>query len=138
MRKGIVTVLMLFLCFFSFGKEKNGKTFLIIFHEQELKIHKSSALRLELSFLDRFDTKTYSGNSEAALLITVPFTDWTTCDMGQTLVIVSNDKVMRLDEVAFRIIDLEETNQNFQSLLSNNPDDKNGRKKGSTTVKLAL
>lgn len=128
-------ILVVFLsCFsvFSFGKEKTEKTFLVLFQKEELKRLNSSAAKIEINFLERFDTRSYAGNSDASMIITVPFTHWDVCDMGKALVIVGDDRLLRLDEVAFRIIDLDQTKEEFQHLLSaKSNDSKNERKKSS-------
>lgn len=115
-----VILLVFLICFsvMSFGQEKTEKTFLVLFHKDELRKFKTSPVEINLNFLDKFDTRAYSGNSDASLIITVPFTDWDVCDMGKALVIVGEDKVLRLDEIAFRIIDLDVRKEEFQYLLA--------------------
>ncbi|MFC4872792.1 hypothetical protein [Negadavirga shengliensis] len=137
MRRALVSIMILLFSFFSFAKEKKEKTFLIIFHSEELKQYNSSAAHVELSFLDSFETRSYSGNSETALLITVPFIDWSICEMGNALVIVGDDRLVPLSEVAFRIIDLEESQENFRALLSSTEDQKS-KKRVSNTIRLSL
>ncbi len=134
-------MLIVFLsCFsvFSFGKEKTEKTFLILFQKEELRKFNSSPAKIELSFLDKFDTRAYTGNSDASLIITVPFTDWDVCDMGKALVIVGDDRVLRLDEVAFRIIDFDQTKEEFQYLLSETSSESKNEKKKSVPQKLVF
>ena len=128
-------ILIVFLCFFSvftFGKEKTEKTFLVLFQADELKKFNSSPAKIELNFLDNFDTRSYSGNSDASLVITVPFMDWDVCDMGKALVIVGDDRLVRLDEVAFRIIDIDQTKEEFAFLLSASSGELKSEKKKST------
>ena len=69
-----------------FSKEKADKTFLVLFNKAELKEVGSSTAFIELNFLSKFHTKSYSGNSDAALLITIPDGDINECDMGEMLV----------------------------------------------------
>jgi len=132
--------LLLFSCctVFSFGKEKTEKTFLVLFQKEELKKFNSSPAKIELNFLDKFDTRAYSGNSDASLLITVPFVHWDICDMGKALVIVGHNKLVRLDEVAFRIIDLDQTKDEFQHMLSATPADTKQEKKKTIPQKLVF
>ena len=134
-------ILIVFIsCFsvFSFGKEKREKTFLVLFQKEELKKFNSSTAKIELNFLDKFDTRAYAGNSDASLIITVPFVDWDVCDMGKALVIVGDDQVLRLDEVAFRIIDLDQRKEEFRHLLSSRSDELKNEKKKSTSQKLVF
>lgn len=121
-----------FFSVFSFGNQKTEKTFLVLFHEDELKKFNISPAKIKLNFLDKFDTRAYSGNSEASLLITVPHMDWDNCDMGKVLVIVGKDRVLRLEEVAFRIVDLDKTKEDYQYLLSSSFGESKGEKKKST------
>lgn len=139
MKKTVITILVLFFSFHSFSKEKNEKVFLIIFNQEELQELNSSAAHIELNFLDKFQTRSYSGNSDAALLITVPFSDWTVCEMGKALVeIGKDDRLVPLENVAFRIIDMAECSENFQALVSLLNAEKNNNKKRNSTFKVSL
>lgn len=134
-------ILIVFLsCFsvISFGKEKAEKTFLVLFQTEELIKFNSSTAKIKLNFLDKFDTRAYSGNSDASLIITVPFTHWDVCDMGKALVIVGEDRLLRLDEIAFRIIDLDQTKEEFQHLLSTSSSELKNEKKKSVPQKLVF
>lgn len=103
----------------SFGKEKSERTFLIIFDKAELAHHQASLGLMELNISKTFETKLYTGNSETALIVTVPFADWTVCEMGESIVKVSDNKELPLEQIAFRIIDMDASQKNFKSLLSN-------------------
>jgi hypothetical protein len=130
MRIWIAFILLVGVSFLSEAKDKKEKTFLIIFNSEELRSHRTSSAKIELVFLDNFQTKSYAGNSDAALLITVPFEDWTECDIGKSLIILGDNRVVKLEEVAFRIIDLKQTDDKYANLLSKSFDDgKNGKKK---------
>ncbi|WP_073098059.1 hypothetical protein [Cyclobacterium lianum] len=136
MRKAIFAIFLLGLTSSLLAKESPEKTFLIIFDETELKNLKSSPAKVELNFLNTFETKTYAGNSERALLVTVPFADWTACEMGSMLIEISPDREVPLEHIAFRIIDLQECQDNFKTLLSNTEEGKS--KKKVATIKLSL
>jgi len=112
------------LLFYSdtFSKGKEGKTFMVLFNKNELKEIQSSQEYIELNFFNKFPTKSYSGNSEAALLITVPFSDMTECGLGEMLVQVNPSTWVPLQDIAFRIIDLEECKENYHALLSKKED----------------
>lgn len=138
MRKTLAILLFLGIALVSDAKDKKEKTFLVIFDKEELRLHSTSSAKIELNFLDNFQTKSYSGNSDAALLITVPFEDWDECDIGKALVIVGDDRLVRLEEVAFRIIDLKQTENTYAQLLYKSTDEAKIGKKKATTVRLAL
>ncbi|WP_162340068.1 hypothetical protein [Cyclobacterium salsum] len=136
MKQLIYTLLFVCLTHLSTAKEGPQKTFLIIFDEAELELYQSSAQKMELSFLDAFKTKVYVGNSEHALFVTVPFSDWTVCEMGKSLVRLSDKSEIPLESIAFRIIDMNECQENFQALLSESKDQ--GSQKKVATIKLSL
>jgi hypothetical protein len=118
MKKIFLVFITCIFAILSIAKEKPDKTFLIIFNEDELAYHQANADFMLINFSDVFDTKLYSGNSETALIVTVPFAEWTVCEMGSALIKVSKDRELPLSEIAFRIIDLDESQENFKSLLS--------------------
>jgi hypothetical protein len=114
----ILLSLLLLFSINSFSKEKTGKTFLILFNETELKEAQSSPEYLGLSFVDKFHTRTYSGNSDAALLVTFPNSLITECEIGEMMVQVNPTTWIQLDEIAYRIIDLEENTDYYHSLVA--------------------
>ncbi len=136
MKQLIYTLAFVCLTHLSTAKEGPHKTFLIIFDEAELELYQSSAQKMELSFLDAFKTKVYVGNSEHALFVTVPFSDWTVCEMGKSLVRLSDKSEIPLESIAFRIIDMNECQENFQALLSES--NEQGTQKKVATIKLSL
>jgi hypothetical protein len=118
MKKVFLFFIACVLTVLSIAKEGPDKTFLIIFNEDELAYHQANADFMQINFSDVFETKLYSGNSETALIVTVPFAEWTVCEMGSALIKVSKNRELPLSEIAFRIIDLDESQENFKSLLS--------------------
>lgn len=125
----VLCIVMLFgTISFSFAKEKDDKTFLILFNQQELTQEFHHAAHLELSFLGPFQTRAFGGNSDAAILVTVQDKNWTVCDMGASLVVLDNGKVMELEKIAFRIVDLSACSDSYRSLINAG---------GSETPKLA-
>ena len=119
----------------SFSNERRDKTFLVLFNKAELKEVGSSTAFIELNFLSKFHTKSYSGNSDAALLITIRDQDMNECDMGEMLVQVNQSTWLPLNEIAFRIIDLEESQENYKALLLLN---ETRDRKGKQMVRLKL
>jgi hypothetical protein len=117
-----------------FSKETEDRTFLIIFDRDELKELKSSPEYIELTFHKIFNTKTYSGNSEAVLLMTIPNCEMDPCEVGQLLVQVNKNTTLQLQDVAFRIVDLNESKSTYKTLLasfeSKNSNNKKKREKG--------
>ena len=118
MKYGVLTVFLLFISLSSFSNKKNEKTFLILFDKTELKEAQSSPEYIGRSFLDRFHTRTYSGNSDAALLVTIPDTQMTECEIGEMKVQVNASTWLLLHEIAYRIIDLQENKEHYSSLIT--------------------
>ena len=102
----------------TFSKDKEEQVFLVLFNKGELSKIETSTDFIELNFYNKFQTRSYSGNSDAALLITIPNGNLDECQMGQIMVQVNNTTWVPLEEIAFRIIDIGESNQNYQALLT--------------------
>lgn len=118
----ILSAFLLLCCLDAFAKANETKTFLVLFDKDELKEKQSSAEYIELNFFEKFTTKSYSGNSEAALLITVPISGMSECEIGEMLVQVNPHTWLPLQEIAFRIIDLDQSQEQYQAFLSNEED----------------
>lgn len=117
--KTLITTILLLTIFSSvYASPPEDKTFLIIFDKEELKSLKSSPEFIELTFIEIFNTKTYSGNSEAAMLITIANCEMDPCDIGQMLVQVNRHTSMKLQEIALRIVDMNESKANYKSILA--------------------
>jgi len=118
--KTLITTILLITLFSSvFASPPEDKTFLILFDREELKSLKSSPEYIELTFNKIFSTKTYSGNSEAAMLITITNCEMDPCDVGQMLVQVNRNTSIKLQEIAVRIVDMNESKANYKSILAN-------------------
>lgn len=101
-----------------FPKENGEKTFLILFNSNDLQKINFSTEHIKINFLEIYNVKIYSGNSEAAILITVPNSDMDKCQMGDMLVQINHTTWIPLKEIAFRIIDLNESKENYHALLT--------------------
>ncbi|GAB2608332.1 hypothetical protein [Belliella aquatica] len=117
--KNILLTLFLF-SFFSLGfaKNPNEKTFLIIFDKAELKNNKTSPEYIELSLMNLFDTKSYSGNSDAAIIIKTTQEKIDKCLIGDYIVRLNQTTITTLNDVAFQIIDLDQSKGIYQAFLS--------------------
>lgn len=132
-------MLFSFLLLFSldtFSKDKGEQVFLVLFNKGELSKIETSTDFIEINFYNKFQTRSYSGNSDAALLITIPNGNMDECQMGQIMVQINNTTWIPLEEIAFRIIDIGESSQNYQKLLTGNED--GNIKNKSTIVRLKL
>ncbi|MEX2591886.1 MAG: hypothetical protein WD426_03870 [Anditalea sp.] len=136
MKHYILFIILLSVSMEASSKGKEEKTFLVLFNKIELKKIDSSTEYIELNFFEKFHTKSYSGNSDAALLITIPHGEMNECQMGETLVQVNRSTWIPLEAIAFRIIDLSESKENYRALLSMKDDSHLKRKKQLVRLKL--
>ncbi|MHA7129056.1 hypothetical protein [Algoriphagus namhaensis] len=118
MKKLGILFVCLFVCFGTFAGdgEDESKTFLFLFKQKELKALKLSLKDLESQFAT-FKTKSYSGNSELALIIETPAAHFDECFIGQFLIRTDKNINIKLEEIAFRMIDLTESKQLKSRLL---------------------
>jgi len=117
MRKFAVLILLLLFTSSVFAKETDSKIFLVLFKAKELKSLKTSLKAIETQF-SSFKTKTYSGNSELALLIDIPSCDFDECFLGQFLVDVESGGQLKLQDIAFRLFDMTESQKSLQVYLT--------------------
>lgn len=126
-------------CFFIslgvFAKNPGEKTFLILFDKSELKELRTSPQYIEMSLMNIFKTKAYSGNSDAAILLKVPYENLDECQIGYLYVRINNKTVLPLQDVALKIIDLDQTKNTYYYLLASLEDKNNKSKKNSRTLK---
>lgn len=133
MKNLFLTILCFYIFTSVFAKNPNEKTFLILFDKSELKINKTSPEYIELSLMNIFQTKSYSGNSDAAILVKTSHQQIDKCMIGDFIIRINQDKIATLDEVAFQIIDLDESKGIYQKLLAN-LEDKNQKSKKSNRL----
>ncbi|MDF2158349.1 hypothetical protein [Algoriphagus sp. CAU 1675] len=99
------------------GQEVENKTFLVLFKTKELSKVNTSLKSIQDQF-SSFATKTYSGNSDPALLIEVPSCDFDECFLGNFLIENDKGKNFQLQEIALRLFDLTENQKTLQAFLS--------------------
>ncbi|SIT04974.1 hypothetical protein [Belliella pelovolcani] len=133
MKNLFLTILCFYIFTSVFAKNPNEKTFLILFDKSELKINKTSPEYIELSLMNIFQTKSYSGNSDAAILVKTSHQQIDKCMIGDFIIRINQEKIATLDEVAFQIIDLDESKGIYQKLLAN-LEDKNQKSKKSNKL----
>jgi hypothetical protein len=133
MKNLFLTILSFYIFTSVFAKNPNEKTFLILFDKSELKINKTSPEYIELSLMNIFQTKSYSGNSDAAILVKTSHQQIDKCMIGDFIIRINQEKIATLDEVAFQIIDLDESKGIYQKLLAN-LEDKNQKSKKSNKL----
>ena len=118
MRKFALLFIFLIICCSAFAKEVEPKSFLVIFKPKELKNLKLTLYEIESQFATYFNTKTYSGNSELALLIDIPACEFDECYLGQLLVESSSGIQYKLQDIAFRLFDMTQSQKTLDLLLT--------------------
>ncbi len=101
-----------------FAKDSDSKTFLVIFKSKELKSLNTSLKSIEAQFSSTFKTRSYSGNSELALIIEIPSCDFDECFLGQFLVDLKKGKEIQLQEIAFRLVDMTESQNTLKNFIT--------------------
>lgn len=135
MKKIFLYILGFFISFGVFAKNPGEKTFLILFDKYELKELRTSPQFIEMSLMNIFKTKVYSGNSDAAILVKVPYENLDECQIGYIFVRVNNKTVVPLENIALKIIDLDQTKNTYQYLLASLEDKNNKSKKNGKSLK---
>lgn len=136
MKRTLFALFFLFLFSLSHAKDSDGDTFLILFDKSELKQLRTSPAYIELSLLNLFKTKSYSGNSDAAIIVKVPKGNIDECQLGDMFIRINNKTIVPLQEVALKIINLDESKNTYQHLLMAF-DDKNLKNKKNKPLKTA-
>ncbi|MEB2776300.1 hypothetical protein SYJ56_13330 [Algoriphagus sp. D3-2-R+10] len=113
-----ILVVTLFLSLSVFAKETEPKTFLVIFKSKELKSLNTSLKDIQSQFSSTFKTRSYSGNSELALIIDIPKCEFDACFLGQFLVSLDKGEDMKLQEIAFRVIDMTANKKTLDTYLT--------------------
>ena len=116
MKKIGILIVALLISFASFAGEGDSKTILVLFKSKELKSLKLSLKDIESQF-SAFETKSYGGNSEPAIIIESPSGDFGDCFLGKFIVEINKNKRLKLEEVAFRMIDLTATQEAKENFL---------------------
>jgi len=118
MKSAAVLIFTLFCSLSVFANESETKTFLVLFQSKELKSLKVSVKDIESQFSSFFKTKSYQGNSVPSILIDVPTSAFDACFLGEMLIQLGVGKEIKLQEIAFRVIDMSSERKSFESALT--------------------
>lgn len=113
-----ILVIILFLSLSAFANETESKTFLLLFKSKELKSLNTSMKDIQSQFSSAFKVRTYAGNSELAMIIDIPECDFDACFLGQLLVSFDQGEDMKLQEIAFRLIDMTANKKSLDTYLT--------------------
>jgi hypothetical protein len=132
-------LVFLFVCTYSLGfaKEPESKTFLVLFDEAELELLQTDLESIAEQLSPFFPTKTYKGNSEAALLLEIPTSAFNECLLGEYWVSFSDGRRFQLQQLAFRVFDLSENKAMYQRYVSKYEADLEQKKKAQKLAKPA-
>ncbi len=117
MKSVAILILTLFCSLSVFATENESKTFLVIFKSKELKELKVSVKDIEAQFPSVYKTKSYEGNSEPSVLIEIPYCDFDECFLGEFLISLSKDTKIKLQDIAFRVIDITASKEALETNL---------------------
>jgi hypothetical protein len=117
MKSLLLVITLLFYSVTAFAEDHETKTFLVIFQSNQLKSLKVSVKDIESQFSSSFKTKSYQGNSVPSILIEVPNCDFDTCFLGDFLIELEVGKKIKLQELAFRLIDIGKVKKSYESEL---------------------
>lgn len=135
MKRFTLTIICILMMTSVFANDPGEKTFLILFDKAELKENKTSTAYIELSLMNIFKTKSYAGNSDAAILVKVPFGNIDKRQLGDFFIRVNASKITPLDEIAFQIIDMDENKAIFNAMYASLEEKLNKTKKNGKTTK---
>lgn len=135
MKRIFLSIFFVSIISFGFAKEPQERTFLILFDKAELKANKTSTTYIELSLSNVFKTKSYSGNSDAAIIVKVPYENIDACQLSDFFIRVNANKVSSLGEIAFQIIDMNESKNTYQYLVASLEDKMQKNKKSGKAIK---
>ena len=113
MKSVAVLIITLFCSLSVFANEGETKTFLVLFESKELKSWKVSVKDIQSQFSSFFKTKSYQGNSIPSILIDIPNCEFDACFLGDMMISLGNGKEVKLQEIAFRVIDLNREKKSY-------------------------
>jgi hypothetical protein len=120
-----------------FAKERESKTFLVLFNEEELEMLQTDMESIAAQLNPFFPTKTYGGNSELALLIEIPSAAFNECLLGEYWVNLKDGRRFQLQQLAFRVFDLSENKAIYQRYMLQFDANAEQKKKALKTAKSA-
>ena len=113
-----ILVIILFLSLSASANETESKTFLVLFKSKELKSLNTSLKDIQSQFSSAFKVRSYAGNSELAMIINIPECEFDACFLGQFLVSLEKGNEVKLQEIAFRLIDMTANRKSLDNYLA--------------------
>lgn len=129
-------IISLFLTLSVSASETESKTFLVIFKAKELKQYNTNLEKIESQLSSAFSSRAYAGNSELALLIKIAASDYDECQLGQLLVSLDNNQQIKLENIAFRLVDLTESKRSRNAFIAAFEEKQHERKNNRTLSSL--
>jgi hypothetical protein len=117
MKSLLLVITLLFYSVTAFAEDHETKTFLVLFQSKELKTLKVSVKDIESQFSSFFKTRSYQGNSVPSILIEIPDCDFDVCFLGDFLIELELGEKIKLQELAFRLIDITKEKKSYESEL---------------------
>lgn len=129
-------IISLFLTLSVSASETESKTFLVIFKAKELKQYNTNLEKIKSQLSSAFSSRAYAGNSELALLIKIAASDYDECQLGQLLVSLDNNQQIKLENIAFRLVDLTESKRSRNAFIAAFEEKQHERKNNRTLSSL--
>jgi hypothetical protein len=136
-KKFLSTISLVLISVLVLAKETEEKTFLVLFDRAELKEYKTSTDYIELSLTNIFKTKSYSGNSDAAIIVKVPYSNIDECQLGYIFIRINNKTIVPLQDIALKIIDLDSSKTAYDQIIASFEVKAQKSKKNNKVVKTA-
>ena len=137
MKKLVFLFLFVCTCSWGFAKERESKTFLVLFNDGELELLQTDMESIAAQLNPFFPTKIYGGNSELALLVEIPTSAFNECLLGEYWISFSDGRRFQLQQLAFRVFDLSENKALYQRYISTYEANLELKKKAIKTAKSA-
>lgn len=137
MKKLVLVFLFVFTCCLGVAKEPESKTFLVLFEQEELDQLRTSLPSIAEQLSPFFPTKTYTGNSELALVLEIPSDSFNACLLGEYWVSLKDGRRFQLQQLAFRVFDLSENKAAYAGFVAQYENDLAQKKKAIKTARAA-
>jgi hypothetical protein len=137
MKKLVLLFLFVFTCCLGVAKTPESKTFLVLFERGELDQLRTSLSSIAEQLSPFFPTKTYTGNSELALVLEIPSDSFNACLLGEYWIALKDGRRLQLQQLAFRVFDLSENKAAYAAFVAQYEDELAQKKKALKIARAA-
>lgn len=132
-------ILFFFLCCYNLGiaKTPQSKTFLVLFDQGELDQLRTNLRSIAEQLSPFFPAKTYTGNSELAMVLEIPSDSFNACLLGEYWIALKDGRRLQLQQLAFRVVDLSENKAIYARHIAQYENELAQKKKAIKSAKAA-